>query len=137
MEDRKFICPCYRHEKDIAETGHCICHLFVSDDYRPSEIDSPPIREEDSLWPIILVYGAEWCRDTARTRRFLNRLGIPYTYIDVDRDPQAVEKVKNWNSGQLSTPTLDIEGLIVTEPSDEELAKILGAESKGATMPGD
>ena len=67
MEDRKFICPCYRHEKDIAETGHCICHLFVSDDCRPSEIDSPPIREEDSLWPIILVYGAEWCRDLGRS----------------------------------------------------------------------
>jgi hypothetical protein len=44
----------------------------------------------------------------------------------VDHDPQAAQKVKEWNRGYLSTPTLDIEGRIVTEPSDEELAEILG-----------
>ena len=37
MSDRKYICPCYRHERDIAEMGHCICHLFVDDDYVPPE----------------------------------------------------------------------------------------------------
>jgi len=46
----------------------------------------------------------------------------------VDKDPQAAQKVREWNKGFLSTPTLDIEGRIVTEPSDEELAKILGIE---------
>ena len=126
MEDRKFICPCYRHERDIAKMGHCICHLFVSDDYRPVVVDSPPVWEEGSPWPEVAVYGAYWCRDTVRTRGFLNRRGIPYTYVDVDHDPQAAQKVKEWNRGYLSTPTLDIEGRIVTEPSDEELADILG-----------
>jgi len=126
VQDRKFICPCYRHQRDIAETGHCICHLYVSDDYRPVEIESPPIREEGSPWPRIAVYGAYWCRDTARTRRFLNRHGIPYTLLDVDHDPQAADKVREWNQGHLSTPTLDIEGRIVIEPSDEELAELLG-----------
>ena len=128
MEDRKFICPCYRHERDIAETGHCICHLFVSDAYRPVEVGSPPIREEGSPWPSIMVYGANWCRDTVRTRRFLNRHGIPYTYVEVDKDLQAAQKVREWNRGYLSTPTLDIEGRIATEPSDDELAGILGLE---------
>ena len=126
MEDRKFICPCYRHERDIAETNHCICHLFVSDDYQPVEIASPPIREENSPWPHIVVYGAYWCSDTVRTRSFLNRHGIPYIYIDVDHDPPAAQKVRDWNRGYLSTPTLDIEGGTVTEPSDEELAELLG-----------
>ena len=129
MEDRKFICPCYRHERDIAETSHCICHLFVSDDYQPPKIGSPPIREEGSPWPHIVVYGAYWCQDTMRTRRFLNRHSVPYTLIDVDQDPQAAQKVRGWNNGFLSTPTLDIEEQIVTEPSDEELAEILGIES--------
>ena len=129
MKDRKFICPCYRHERDIAETGHCICHLFVSEDYRPPKMESPPIREEGSLWPRIVVYGAYWCSDSIRTRRFLNRHGVPYTLVDVDEDPQAAQKVKEWNNGFLSTPTLDIEGRIVTEPSNEELAKLLGIET--------
>ncbi len=126
MEDRKFICPCYRHEQDIAETTHCICHLFVSDDYQSTEVGSPPIREEGSPWPRIVVYGAYWCRQTIGTRLYLNRHGVPYTLIDVDEDPEAAEKVKEWNRGYLSTPTLDIEGRIVAEPSIRELAKIIG-----------
>ena len=93
-------------------------------------MESPPIREEGSPWPRIVVYGAYWCSDSMRTRRFLNRHGVPYTLIDVDQDPQAAQKVREWNNGFLSTPTLDIEGRIVTEPSDGELAKLLGIEVK-------
>jgi len=128
VEDRKFICPCYRHESDIAETGHCICHLFVSDAYQPMEVEPPPVIEGDSPWPHIVVYGASWCEDTARTRRLLNRHGVPYTLIDVEVDPEAAQRVKDWNRGYLSTPTLDTDGRIVTEPSDEELAALLGLE---------
>ena len=134
MEDRKLICPCYRHEADIAENGHCICHLFVSDEYRPVEIGEPPVRREGSPWPHIVLYGAYWCKDSRRTRAFLNRHGIPYTLIDVDSDSQAARKVREWNRGYLSTPTLDIEEQIVTEPSDEELARILGLVSGHSTM---
>ena len=126
MEDRKFICPCYRHEIDIAENGHCICHLFVDDNYRPTEIDDPPVREKDSPWPKIVVYGAHWCTDSLRTRRFLNRHGIPYVLLDVTRDPEASQQVKVWNQGLLATPTLKIGDRIVVEPSDEELGEILG-----------
>jgi len=28
-EDNKKICPCFWHEKEITETGHCHCGLFV------------------------------------------------------------------------------------------------------------
>jgi glutaredoxin len=124
--DRKFICPCYRHERDIAETGHCICHLFVDDDYVPPAIPVPPVRKADSPWPYITVYGAYWCKDTIRTVTFLNEKEIPYTFVDVDSDPGGAEKVEGWNEGRLSTPTLDIEGRIIHVPSDQELADILG-----------
>ena len=130
MEDRKFICPCYRHERDIAETSHCICHLFVNEEYTPPEMDNPPPRTKDSPWPHITMYGARWCSDTIRTANFLNRNDIPYTYIDVDNDEAMAKKVKDWNHGNLSTPTLDIEGRIVTEPADVELAQILGLTEK-------
>ena len=43
---------------------------------------------------------------------------------------RAAQKVKGWNRGYLSTPTLDIEGHIVIEPSDEELAGLLGIVRK-------
>jgi mycoredoxin len=124
--DRQFICPCYRHETDIAETGHCICHLFVSEDYQPLELGAPPPRQEGSPWPHIVMYGAYWCSHTIAARQFLNAQGIPYDYVDVDQDTEAAEKVRGWNNGNQSTPTLDIEGCIVTEPSPARLAQILG-----------
>ena len=129
MQDRKFICPCYRHKQDIAATGRCICGLFVRPGYRnPDRLEAPPIRREDSPWPPITVYGAIWCRDTIRTRTFLNQHGIPYDIVDVDEDDEAARQVMEWNNGELPTPTLDIGGRIVVSPSDEALAKILGVE---------
>jgi glutaredoxin len=132
VQDRKFICPCYRHERDIAETGHCICHLFVGEDYEPVELEPPPVREEGSPWPYITVYGAYWCKDTVRTITLLNRRGIPYVFVDIDNDLEGAKKVQGWNRGNFSTPTLDIgptQGAnrrIVSVPSDEELAELLG-----------
>jgi glutaredoxin len=126
VSDRKFICPCYRHERDIAETGHCICHLFVDDDYVPPEFPSPPVREENSPWPYITVYGARWCKDTLRTVKYLADKDIPYTFVDIDHSLEGAAQVQGWNEGRLSTPTLDIEGRIVHVPSDEELGEILG-----------
>jgi glutaredoxin len=126
--DRNVICPCDRHERDIAETGHCICHLFVDENYVPEEIESPPVRGEESPWPEIIVYGAYWCRDTIRTFHLLNNADVPYTIVDVDSNPEGAEKVKDWNNGSLSTPTLDIEGRILRVPSDQELREILGLE---------
>ena len=129
MSDRKYICPCYRHERDIAEMGHCICHLFVDDDYVPPEIPSPPVREANCPWPYITVYGAYWCKDTIRTITFLNDARIPYTFVDIDNDLAGAKKVQGWNEGRLSTPTMDIEGHIVSVPSNDELANILGMAS--------
>ena len=28
-EDKKIICPCVYHKKEIEEKGHCLCQLFV------------------------------------------------------------------------------------------------------------
>ena len=112
--------------------GHCICHLFVDDDYVPVELAPPPVREEGSPWPYITVYGAYWCKDTARTLTLLNGHGIPYIFVDIDNDQEGAEKVQGWNRGNYSTPTLQIsprqgeDGRIVSVPSDEELAEILG-----------
>jgi mycoredoxin len=130
VSDHKFICPCYRHQRDIAETGHCICHLFVDDNYVPLEIPVPPVREENSPWPHITIYGAYWCKDTLRTITFLHNAGIPYTFVDIDSDVDGAQKVQDWNQGRLSTPTLDIEGRIVHVPSDPELADLLGLVSE-------
>jgi thioredoxin reductase (NADPH) len=47
---------------------------------------------------MVEVYGADWCRDTQRTRRHLDSLGITYQYIDVEQDQQASAWVKQQKS---------------------------------------
>ena len=73
----------------------------------------------------IKVYGAGWCEDTERTRHHLDKLGVPYEYLDVDADPAAKAWVKQQNSGKQKTPTVDVRGKILIEPSDEELDEVL------------
>ncbi len=128
QEDKKYICPCYRHKEDIAETGHCICRLFVNESYDASEdeVAPPPVRKEGDPWPEITLYGARWCGQSLQARRFLNHHSVPYTFVEVEDDPEAAERVQAWNHGHLSTPTIDIDGHILTEPSEEELSRALG-----------
>jgi mycoredoxin len=71
------------------------------------------------------VYGANWCEDTQATRESLDRLGVPYEYIDVDASPQAKEWVKQQNGGKQRTPTLDLRGRILVEPDEPELEQAL------------
>lgn len=69
----------------------------------------------------VKVYGADWCGVTTATRRHLDAIGVPYAYIDVDRDPEASEWVKRQNHGDEMKPTLDIEGEVLSVPRNAEL----------------
>jgi len=73
----------------------------------------------------VKVYGADWCGDTQITRHQLDTLGIPYDYFDVDRSPEARDWVLAQNHGKQKTPTLDVEGKILVEPSEQELLDVL------------
>jgi len=75
----------------------------------------------------IKVYGAGWCEDTERTRHHLDKLGVPYEYHDVDTEPAAKDWVRQQNNGKQKTPTLDLRGRILIEPSDAELDEALKA----------
>ncbi len=70
----------------------------------------------------IILYGAEWCGDCRRSKRFLNANNVEYTYIDVEADESASEKVIAINGGQRSIPVILFEdGTHMTEPSDNDL----------------
>lgn len=75
----------------------------------------------------IVVYGADWCGDCRRSKRFLNLQNIPYTWVDVDQDKEAETFVREKNGGKRVIPTIIFEdGSFIVEPSDEELANKLG-----------
>ena len=72
------------------------------------------------------IYGADWCPLTRRAITHLEQKGVPYEYIDVDADPAASDWVKAQNNGKEKKPTIDIEGKILSEPSNDELDQALG-----------
>jgi mycoredoxin len=70
----------------------------------------------------ITMYGAEWCGDCRRSKKFLDANNVEYAYIDVEADESASEKVIEINGGQRSIPVIIFEdGTHLTEPSDADL----------------
>jgi glutaredoxin len=74
---------------------------------------------------MVKVYGADWCAMTTRTREHLDALEIPYDYIDVEDDPAASDWVKEQNGGKEKKPTVDLDGEILSEPTNAQLDKAL------------
>ncbi len=72
----------------------------------------------------IMLYGAMWCPDTVRSRRFLDENQVAYQWLDIDKDPEAREFVRRTNSGKIVVPTIVFpDGSILVEPSDDELGR--------------
>jgi mycoredoxin len=68
------------------------------------------------------MYGAEWCGDCRRSKKFLDSNNVAYEYVDVEADASASDKVIEINGGQRSIPVIIFEdGTHLTEPSDAAL----------------
>ena len=78
----------------------------------------------------IQVYGTDECEDTLLIREFLDRLAQPYEYIDITKFPEAAAWAREKAGGKQRTPVVDVSGMILVEPSNEELRSAL--ESAGA-----
>jgi mycoredoxin len=77
--------------------------------------------------PRITLYVRPWCGNVARVKLWLDQRGIPYTEIDISRDPAAARYVEALNGGYQSTPTVLFDGVhVATEPSTEELERLFG-----------
>ena len=73
------------------------------------------------------MYGTTWCGDCARSKRFLDKRSIPYTWINIEEVPEAAGIVRSLNQGMQRVPTIILPGgNVLAEPSDRELATALG-----------
>jgi glutaredoxin-like protein len=76
----------------------------------------------------IVVYGASWCPDARRARRFFDEQGMEYAWIDIDEDNQARDFVKKTNGGKIIIPVIVFpDQSTLVEPSNYELAKKMEA----------
>ncbi|MFC2028446.1 glutaredoxin domain-containing protein [Chloroflexota bacterium] len=70
----------------------------------------------------IIVYGTTWCPDCIKVRKFLDRNGIPFEWIDIGKVREARVIVEEINNGFRSVPTiLWPDGSHLVEPSIQEL----------------
>jgi mycoredoxin len=76
----------------------------------------------------VIMYGAEWCGDCRRSKRFMEENNVVFDYIDVEADEAASNKVIEINGGMRSIPVIIFEdGTHLTEPSDNDLKAKLEA----------
>lgn len=75
----------------------------------------------------ITVYGADWCGDCRRTKQYLVKNDIAYTWVDVEANPDEIATVMKHNNGRKSIPVVVFsDGTHLTEPSASAMDAKLG-----------
>jgi thioredoxin reductase (NADPH) len=77
--------------------------------------------------PVMTVYGAAWCPHCKRLKKFLAAHRVRYAYVDIDAEPEAIERLKELQGGGRIIPTVVYrDGTHEVNPSDEALARRIG-----------
>jgi mycoredoxin len=75
---------------------------------------------------VVTVYGADWCADCRRAKRYLEATRTPYDWVDLDADPAAQALVDA--AGYRAIPVVVTpSGQVLVEPSNDELANVIGS----------
>lgn len=79
----------------------------------------------------VTVYGAHWCPDCRRSKKFLGENFIPFQWVDIEEDKEGEAYVISKNGGKRIIPTIVFEDdSFLVEPSNSELAKKLNLKTE-------
>jgi thioredoxin reductase (NADPH) len=79
----------------------------------------------------ITIYGAYWCPDCRRSKKFLGEQMVHFKWVDIEQDEAGRAFVEKTNHGKRIIPTIVFEdGSFLVEPSNAELAKKLGLQTQ-------
>jgi mycoredoxin len=73
----------------------------------------------------VVVYGRRWCALSQMVRRYLDRAGIPYDYVDLDTNPNAQAQLTWMTGGRVHSPIVSVGGQLLVQPSIAELQWVL------------
>ena len=73
----------------------------------------------------VIMYGADWCPDCRRAKRFLNDNHIRFQYIDIDEVEGATRLVESLNNGKRTIPTVLIDDTPYANPDNPTLRDAL------------
>jgi thioredoxin reductase (NADPH) len=75
----------------------------------------------------VTVFGAPWCPDCRRAKKFLAEQRIPYAWVDIDRDEAGLRHIEKLQNGGRTIPTIVFDGKdVLVDPTNEDLAHKLG-----------
>ena len=82
----------------------------------------------------LTLYGANWCGDCRRAKKFLGEQRIPYRWIDITDNDEAIAFVESMNEGKRRIPTLQLaDGRVLSNPDNAALATALGLNTTAKT----
>ncbi|MEO7263210.1 MAG: mycoredoxin [Jatrophihabitantaceae bacterium] len=74
------------------------------------------------------MYTTTWCSYCSRLKHGLDRAGVVFTEVDIERDESAAERVMQVNGGNQTVPTLEFsDGSALTNPSVQQVQEKLAA----------
>ena len=77
---------------------------------------------------MVTMYTTTWCGFCARLKSQLDRAGIEFAEVDIERDTDAAEIVMTVNGGNQTVPTLVFaDGTALTNPSVDDVKAQLAA----------
>ena len=83
----------------------------------------------------IRVAGTLWSASSHNAKHFLSRNGIPYQWVDIEKDEQAREMVESVTGDQLKLPVVFFpDGSALVDPDQQVLAQRVGLQTR-ATKP--
>jgi len=81
----------------------------------------------------ITVYGASWCPDSRRCKRFLGEARVDFDWVDVERNHDDATFVRRQSAGKLVIPAVVFgDGTVLVAPQPADLAAKLGIEPPAA-----
>jgi glutaredoxin len=94
----------------------------------PAEPPTPDtVRSGDE----IVLYCARWCHDCGRAKRWLEAHQLAFVELDIDYEPEARSRVKQWCDGKLITPIIDFYGTLVIDYDETKLEELLRNRAAG------
>ena len=78
----------------------------------------------------VTMYTTPWCGYCVRLKKMMQREGIAYAEVDIERDPDAADVVMAANGGNRTVPTLVFaDGTALTNPSIDQVRAQLGQQA--------
>ena len=80
----------------------------------------------------MVLYGTAWCGHCRQAKKLLDRRGVEYAWVDVERRKGARDEMLRLNGGDRRFPTLLFpDGSVLVEPTGAELrAKLDGLAAR-------